>query len=233
MMTVNFKYYKSYVVQIVFLVIASISPLSYAEMQSQTAFTPPVLLQNAIKAGNIEDVRNLLDNKAVDINQPLQEGILPLHIAVINNQETIAALLIQSGAKVDATDSATQATPLHLAALYGRESLAALLIQKGANVNALMKFDISPLLVAAQFNQSQLVQLLLDKHANIDHADQEGFTALHFAAQNGDEVIAHLLIEHGANVNLKDKPNKATPLKIALDNHHPQVAKLLEAHRTK
>lgn len=200
---------------------------SFAEIKSEAAFTPELLLQNAIKAGQLDDVRTIV-SAGTDVNMQMSDGVTPLHMAVINNQENIAAVLIQAGAKVNATDTTTLATPLHLAALYGREELAKMLIQKGANVNASMRFGITPLLVAAQFGQPQIVQLLLDKKANINVADQEGFTALHFAAQNGDEVLAKMLIENGANINLQDKTNKATPLGVALENNQTNVAQLLK-----
>jgi ankyrin repeat protein len=212
-----------------FLTLASFSCI--AEIQTESAFTPEMLLQNAIKNGQLDDVRTLLDQKVVDINQPFGQGITPLHSAVINNQENIAAVLIQAGAKIDAEDTTTQATPLHLAALYGRANIATLLIQKGANVNAVMKFGITPLLVASQFKQAQVAQLLIDNpKTNINHADQEGFTALHFVAQNGDAIIADMLVEHKANLNLLDKTNKSTPLAIANQNNHFDISRLLEGH---
>ncbi len=200
-----------------------------AEMQSETAATPLMLLQMAIKEGQLDSVRTLIES-GLDVNHPLEQEITPLHASVINNQENISAVLLQAGAKVDVMDPTTEATPLHLAALYGREGIAKLLIQKGADVNALMRFGLTPLLVATQFNQFQMVQLLLEKKANVNHADQEGFTALHFAAQNGDEVIAQLLIDHGAKVNLPDKTSQSTPLAIAIKNNHPKIAHLLKEH---
>jgi len=203
----------------------------YAEIHTETALPPEALLQNAIKDGQLDQVRALIE-AGVDIKQPYQQGITPLHAAVIHNQENIATVLIQAGAPLDTTDVTTQATPLHLAALYGREAIARLLIQKGANVNATMKFGITPLLVAAQFSQAPIIQLLLeqkDQKVDINHADQDGFTALHFAAQHGNELIIQILADHQANVNLLDK-NKATPLAIATENKHPQIIRLLEAY---
>jgi len=212
---------------LIFLMMALVSFRCVAEIQSQSAFSSEMLLQNAIRDGQLDDVRLLIEG-GIDVNQPLSQGVTPLHSAVINNQENIAAVLLQAGAQVNATDTTTQATPLHLAALYGRGGLARLLIQKDANVNAPMKFGITPLLVAAQFSQPQIVQLLLEtKKININQADQEGFTALHFAAQNGDTLTARLLIDHGADPLLRDKTNKATPRTIAINNTHPEVAQLL------
>jgi ankyrin repeat protein len=201
-----------------------------AEIQTESAFSSQMLLQNAIKAGQLDDVRILLEQGGIDVNQPFDQGITPLHSAVINNQENIAAVLIQNGAKIDVQDASTKATPLHLAALYGRENIANLLIKKGADVNAVMKFGITPLLVASQFKHAQIVQLLLENKTNINHADDEGFTALHFVAQNGDPVIAEMLVEHKADLNLLDKTHKSTPLAIANQNNHSDIAQMLQKH---
>lgn len=212
---------------IFFILFISFSCL--AEIQSQSALTTDMIFLNAIKSGQLEDV-NLMIKNGIDVNQTFSDGITPLHAAVINNQENIMVVLIQAGANVNATDPTTQATPLHLAALYGRESMAAFLIEKGAKVDANMKFGITPLLVATQFNQAPIVQLLLDKKANIQQSDQEGFTALHFAAQNGDAMVARLLIDKGAKIDARDKVNKSTPLAIAVENNHSEVAQLLQEH---
>lgn len=217
----------------ILLLIALLTGFScWAAIQSQAAFTPEALLLNAIKAGQFDDVRMLIEN-GTSVNFQTNDGVTPLHIAVINNEENIVALLLQAGAKVNAPDATTLATPLHLAALYGREKIAVQLLQKGADVTAKMKFGITPLLVAAQFGQSQIIQLFIAKKADLNITDQEGFTALHFAAQNGDEIVTHMLLENGANVNLYDKINKVAPITLATQNNHPNVARMLKEHGAK
>jgi len=52
---------------------------------------------------------------------------------------------------------------------------------------------------------------------------------LHEAAANGFLEFAKLLIENRANVNQKDDNGK-TPLTIAVEFKHPEVAKFLHEH---
>ena len=52
---------------------------------------------------------------------------------------------------------------------------------------------------------------------------------LHEAAANGFLEFAKLLVENGADVNQKDDSGK-TPLTIALEYKHPNVAKFLREH---
>lgn len=196
-------------------------------IQSETALPKEAIFYSAVKTGQTEEVRSLLA-EGLDVNQPFGEGISALHLAVINNQEEVAEILIQSGANVNAPDATLSATPLHLAALYGRNNIANALIKRGANVNALMKFNISPLLVAAQFKQAEMIELLLNNKANLHHSDQDGYSALHFAAQNGDDITAKILLDRGAQVNMRDKTKNATPIMVAREQNHMNVVKLLE-----
>jgi cytohesin len=200
-------------------------------LESQTAYSKEALLGNAIKAGLPDEVRTLIAD-GVDVNQPFEDGISPIHAAIINNQEEIVDLLLQANANPNVPDTTIGASPLHLAALYGRVNIINLLIKKGANVNAIMKFDISPLLVAAQFKQPEVIEVLIKNKANLQHTDQEGFSALHFAAQNGDDISAKILLENGANINARDKTHNATPLMIATEQKHTNVIHLLEESGT-
>lgn len=214
------------------LVFCCASATLHANIQSESALTREALLEQAIKGGQIQEVRTLI-SEGVDIHQPSSSGVSPLHMAVINNQDEIAELLVKSGANVNVPDASTGASPLHLSALYGRTQIANFLIRNGANVNANMKFNISPLLVAAQFNHPELIELLLQNKANLQHADQEGFTALHFAAQNGDDITAKILLQHGANPQARDKTRNATPLMVATEQNHTNVMQLLEEYEKK
>lgn len=204
---------------------------AFGFIETQTAYTAGDLFHAAIKEGEIEDVKKLLAG-GFNPSQAFEDGITPLHLTIVHNQEEIAKLLLQNGASVKAKDATTQATPLHFAALYGRANLATLLLQNGADVNDIMKFNITPLLVAAQFSQPQLIELLLQHKANINHCDQEGFTALHFTATNNDEASTLLLIKNGANVNAKDK-REATPLKIAQERRAEGMVRLLKENGAK
>ena len=58
--------------------------------------------------------------------------------------------------------------------------------------------------------------------------DPPGATPLHIAAAKGLTDIVELLLSHGADVNAK--ANGWTPLKAAIENNHPDVAKLLRKH---
>jgi len=59
----------------------------------------------------------------------------PLHLAVLKRHRNMIALLLASGADIDATD-VLWSTPLHCAALAGDVDILALLLRKGADTSA-------------------------------------------------------------------------------------------------
>jgi len=96
-------------------------------------------LQIAAFHGNIEAVRQLLDNGA-DVDKktlrfPRQTA---LHDAVLGAKEDVVKLLLQRGAKQNIADDAGN-TPLHVAALQANVSLARLLMAADGAPSALVK----------------------------------------------------------------------------------------------
>ena len=123
-----------------------------------------------------------------------------------------------------------------------------MLIKAGANVNVVEKFhNQTPLMYAAAAgkNAGEMVKLLLSKDANVkpralysdwpsqitsepraQYRPVGGLTAMLYAARDGCYDCVEALIAAGANVNVPT-PEGVTPLMIALDNDHNDVAKLL------
>ena len=139
-------------------------------------------------------------------------------------------------------------TALMLAIKTGELPIVEMLIKAGANVNAVEKFhNQTPLMwaAAAPKNAGEMVKLLLSKDANVkpralyndwpsqitsepraQYRPVGGLTALLYAARDGCYDCVEALIGAGADVNVPT-PEGVTPLMIALDNDHNDVAKLL------
>ena len=88
----------------------------------------------AASKGHIEAVKHHLEAGA-DVNAKHDNGVTPLHGAVMFGHNEIVELLIAEGADVNAKAEGGS-TPLHLSALQGHNEVAELLIAKGADVNA-------------------------------------------------------------------------------------------------
>ncbi|MBY5855039.1 ankyrin repeat domain-containing protein [Rhizobium ruizarguesonis] len=99
----------------------------------------------------------------------------------------------------------------------------------GAKVDDRAADQATPLIAAALGKQADIVELLLNKGADVTARNSGGFTPLHAAAYAGSAAIARQLLAKGAS--LDDAANKAgvTPLMVAGEQNHLDVAVLLIA----
>ncbi len=107
---------------------------------------------------NMNKIKRLIEEGA-DVNAKDDNGDLPLHYAVRNDNRDLVELLIEEGADVNTKDKDGQ-SPLHWAK---SEEIAELLIEEGADVNAKDDEGRSPLELAVERNNRDTVYLLL-KH---------------------------------------------------------------------
>jgi len=141
-------------------------------------------------------------------------------VAFFGNEESvtperhraIAALLIEHGADVSATDG-RQATPLHVAALRGRMELLPLFLSANTDINVRNRDEQTPLHLAAIFNQPEVIRWLVKHKADISAKDKMGDTPLHKAVERFRKEATIVLIELGADPNAKND-RRRTPLHL-------------------
>jgi uncharacterized protein len=174
-------------------------------------------------------------------------GSTPLAEAVKVADARMVKMLLDAGAGTEGANEDGQ-TALMLAIKIGALPVVETLVKAGANVNVVEKFeDQTPLMWAADApkNAGEIVKLLLAKGAGVkpralyrdwpsqitsepraQYRPVGGLTALLYAARSGCYACVEALIGAGADVNVPT-PEGVTPLMIALDNDHNDVAKLL------
>ncbi|HZT39596.1 MAG TPA: ankyrin repeat domain-containing protein [Bryobacteraceae bacterium] len=210
-------------------------------------------LFDAIRSGEAQRVRDLLDRAPALVNASDEAGTSAFTFAKRHRQEAIAQLLLDRGAELDIFAAAiagdaertaslvahnpalTQAlsrdgwTALHLAAFFGSADCARRLIDAGADVHARSAnpFKNTPLHAAAAGRRSEVARLLIERGAEVNSRQQGGWTALHAAAQNGDGELVRILIGAGADVNAR-ADNGQRALDLALSHGRQQVVDLLE-----
>ncbi len=181
-------------------------------------------LQQAVIAGNTEEVKQLLE-KGVPANTRADNDRTALMIATDEGNQALVQLLIAYGADVRVR-SAQGDTPLIHAAEGNNSALVALLLANGAEVNAANNFGDTALIRAAIHGRADTVSLLLANGAGLDAKDNGGWTALHWAAFEGHAVIVKLLLTGGANAGAKTNHGR-TPLQVATQRGHENIVELL------
>ena len=185
----------------------------------------------AFQHGNEAAVRWLLQeakkNTAdVGLDFPLALDRQPLlSIAASKNFQSIAWLLLDWGADVNAKDR-LEMTALHHAAGKGHEAIVHLLLERGANINAKDEREFTSLHFAAEYGHEAIVHLLLERDADINAKTRSERTALYIAADSEHEAIVRLLLERGADINAKDS-RKHTSLHDAAEYGHEAIVRLL------
>ena len=172
-------------------IICSISLLS------GDAFADPVHMADAIMKGDLDRVKNLIEEGA-DVNAKDEIGRAPLHFV---KNKAVAELLIAKGADVNARTK-DGSTLLHTMAWNGNKEIAELLLENGADVNAKHKKGHTPLHFAVRTGKKEVVKLLLTNGALVNAKDEWGYTPLYWANKKGYQNIAELLLANGANKNL-------------------------------
>jgi ankyrin repeat protein len=102
-------------------------------------------------------------------------------------------------------------------------------LASGSNVDQRARDGATPLINAALGNQLRVSELLVTKGADVMARNSGGFTPLHAAAFSGSLPIAKLLLNNGAV--LEDAANKSgvTPMMIAVEENHVELAEFLIA----
>lgn len=166
-----------------------------------------------------------LDGTLTDKYGPF-ENVTPLHVAANCGRIEMMKLLLEKGADVEAQEK--YRTPLSWAVASNQVAAAQLLISKGCRVDGEVLHE------AAWHGHTDVMQSLLKTATDVDARDHAGRTPLGTAAQEGHASIVSLLIEKGASVNatvtLPDGGKPLTPLGVALECRHSDVADILRAH---
>ena len=168
-------------------------------------------LAEAVRVANANLVKMLLDAGA-DANRSNQDGETPLMLVARTGLVKVAELLVGHGAKVNASEEFRNQTALMWAAAESKSDMVAFLISKGAKVN-----------VRAQANDwsSQITN-----EPRVQYRPTGGLTPLLYAARAGCRGCVEALLKSGADIDLPN-PDGMTPMMLAIDNSHFEVARYL------
>lgn len=128
---------------------------------------------NWCREGEALQVRIWLDDTKHDLNQGDDHGFSPLHWACFAGRTNIVDMLLNVGARINATNMGDD-TALHLAASHGHLECVNLLLKNKADVNALNEHGNTPLHYACFWGYQEIAELLLNHGAQANVANVEG-----------------------------------------------------------
>lgn len=158
---------------------------------------------DALDAKVVEIAEILLKAK-VNINEPDQYKLTPLHSAVFNRNKELVSYLINNYADVNSVDEFSR-TPLTAAALHGHVEIIRLLLKNGADVLAKGGYGRTALHTACNKNFDKVIDLLMRKGADVNIEDDYGMTPFLKLNQKKPEYDAclNMMIREMAKLKFK------------------------------
>lgn len=137
-------------------------------INNQKGYSPLYL---AKLCGNDEIAQTLLECESLDLDAVDTNGYIQLHVAIIQNRDDIAEMLIKNGANVDIPDN-NGSTPLHRAAYLGLTKTVELLLDAGADPLITNNLHDIPFYVAVKQHHLDVANKLflneLNREDNLD-----------------------------------------------------------------
>lgn len=144
-------------------------------------------------ASRYKNIVSFLIDQGADVNLMHKgKGICPLEMAALLGDTSMAALLIEKGAKVNGPNKDPGGTtPLMNAIESGNYALVKLLVEKGADVNLKAAND------SLSFTWSDYFSHLMENGLDFNVEMRKGITPLEVAQESKDRIVNYL-VEKGA-----------------------------------
>jgi len=213
------------------------------------------LFFQAVQAGNVGNVKALLDSNASLATAKNEKGQSALLLAVYGGRKEIRDLLLARGIELELHEAAAtgqlervkqivESDPalaksfspdgfpvIALAAVFGHRDVAEYLFSRGGDVNAAATngTGYNALTGAVASGHTLIVSWLLANGAEPNYRYGAGYSPLLTAAANGHLGIVGILLASGADLHAKTNDGK-TALGFAQERGHTEVAEFLRSH---
>jgi len=213
------------------------------------------LFFQAVQAGNVGNVKALLDSNASLATAKNEKGQSALLLAAYGGKKEIRDLLLARGVELELHEAAATGQlervkeivekdpalaksyspdgfPVFaLAAVFGHKDVAEYLLEKGAEMNAaaINGTGYNALTGAVASGHTTLVSWLLANGAEPNYRYGAGYSPLLTAAANGHLGVVSILLASGADLHAKTNDGK-TALSFAEERGHAEVVEFLRSH---
>ncbi|XP_043960572.1 ankyrin repeat and SAM domain-containing protein 6-like isoform X2 [Gambusia affinis] len=125
---------------------------------------------SALKLGNSQLVKDILEEDPAQVNSSNQDGASPLMMAAVSGQLEVVQLMVEKKADVDKQDSAHGWTALMQATYHGNKDIVKYLLSQGADVNLRAKngYTAFDLVMLLNDPDTELVRLLASVCMQVD-----------------------------------------------------------------
>ncbi|XP_004575860.1 ankyrin repeat and SAM domain-containing protein 6 isoform X2 [Maylandia zebra] len=129
---------------------------------------PDVL--SALKLGNSQLVKEILEEDPAQVNLSNQEGATPLMMAAVSGQLEVVQLMVEKNADIDKQDGVHGWTALMQATYHGNKDIVKYLLNQGADVNLRAKngYTAFDLVMLLNDPDTELVRLLASVCMQVD-----------------------------------------------------------------
>jgi len=213
-------------------------------------------LFDAIKAGKVDEVRQLVQENAALTQARDTSGASAVLVAAYNMKPDVVNALLELGAPVDIFEASVLGkvdriqeilkasparaseyapdgfTPVALAAFFGQPAAVKTLIAAGADVNAAAKnpLKVAALHAAVAGGKLEIVKALLEAGADPNAQQQAGFRPIHEAGTKANRALAEVLLSHGADPSLPNDTGQ-NAIELAHEKGHSDFANWLASRR--
>ncbi|KAM9331848.1 ankyrin repeat and SAM domain-containing protein 6 isoform 2-T2 [Pholidichthys leucotaenia] len=125
---------------------------------------------SALKLGNSQLVKEILEEDPAQVNSSNQEGASPLMIAAVSGQLEVVQLMVEKNADIDKQDGVHGWTALMQATYHGNKDIVKYLLSQGADVNLRAKngYTAFDLVMLLNDPDTELVRLLASVCMQVD-----------------------------------------------------------------
>ncbi len=143
----------------------SLPELSYEESD---------LIEDAVKAGDLDLLKALVDSKGPDISLVYERPLLS--VIAEHGKQDFAEFILSKGGDVNIGQNSGLRTPLFRVCwgMGAKIPLVEFLLDKGADVNALTAYDGGPIHSAIMWEHKDIVDLFTKRGADLDMEDANG-----------------------------------------------------------
>jgi len=171
-------------------------------------------IHEASHSGDLEKVKELLQEQPSLLEAKADDGGAPLHFAAHGSQIEVMDYLLSAGATLEAKDN-QGSTPLVWAAANGKKDSVIYLLDKGAGIHWKDGQGNSLLHIAAIRGLQGVAEVLLSRGLNVNAVNSNKTSPLIFSITQGKSEILPFLLDHGADLEHRDA-NGFTALRIAV-----------------